>query len=235
MRELHDPGLGTVTFRINPRARRISIRLVAGSLTVTLPSERFYEEGVRFLFEKREKLVARLDEQKKNNDLYIDEDHPLQTQTFITVVKPSQRDKIFFRLTGNTLTVEYPGGKDVRSAPVQQAIKKGIVYFLRKAAREHLPSRLLSLAAGHGFAVNRISVQSGKTRWGSCSGQNNINLSLYLMLLPPHLSDYVLLHELCHTVEHNHSPRFWQLLASVSPASEQLRKELKSHSIRTLF
>ncbi|MDR1681831.1 MAG: M48 family metallopeptidase [Candidatus Symbiothrix sp.] len=100
---------------------------------------------------------------------------------------------------------------------------------LRTQARAFLPERLKSLAETHHFQYQSIKITKSKTRWGSCSSKKNINLSLYLMLLPLHLIDYVLLHELCHTVEMNHSPAFWDLLnRHTDGMAKALRKELRA-------
>ena len=70
------------------------------------------------------------------------------------------------------------------------------------------------------------------TKWGCCTGDNNLSLSLFLMTLPPHLRDFVLLHELCHTVHHDHSPHFHALLDRLTGGNEKLlSRELRSHSI----
>ena len=228
---LHDPELGQISFTVNPRSRRIFLRLVADGVRVTVPSEKFYEEGVRFLEQARETLLKK----KEKHQQWIDADHPLKTLTFTTQVVAANRNQLFFRLANGVLTIEYPAQKEIHSQAIQAAIRKGVVYFLRQAAKKELPPMIIRLAAEHGIKFNGVKIQSSQTRWGSCSRVNSINLSLYLLLLPRHLIEYVILHELCHTVEHNHSERFWALLRRVAPDSDRLRKELSGHHIRHLF
>ena len=103
---------------------------------------------------------------------------------------------------------------------------------LRKKAQSLLPARLASLAESHGFKYTNVKIRKNKTRWGSCSSKGTINLSIYLMLLPDHLIEYVLLHELCHTVQMNHSPAFWALLNQCTQNRAcDLRKEIRKCSI----
>ncbi len=102
---------------------------------------------------------------------------------------------------------------------------------LRKEAKQVLPRRVAELAYMFDFHYTGLKIQSSKTRWGSCSGKNSINLSLYLMRVPSHLIDYVILHELCHTVHHDHSPRFWELMDKVTNGqAKAMRKELVKYS-----
>lgn len=104
------------------------------------------------------------------------------------------------------------------------------IEMMRKAAKLHLIRRTAELAHLHGFNYSNVCIRSSKTRWGSCSGRNSISLSLYLMKVPEHLQDYVILHELCHTVHHNHSSLFWQMLNSVTNGHAlQLRNELRRY------
>lgn len=83
---------------------------------------------------------------------------------------------------------------------------------LRREAREYLPRRLAALASKYGFEYNRLAIKDNRSNWGSCSSKNNINLNLRLMLVPEHLRDYVMLHELCHLRYHDHGPAFHALL-----------------------
>ena len=101
----------------------------------------------------------------------------------------------------------------------------------REAARRHLTARLAELAALHGFTYSRVTIRCQKTRWGSCSAKNAISLNAYLTLLPGHLADYVILHELVHTRVKNHGPRFWEALDRLCGNARALRKEMRGHSI----
>jgi hypothetical protein len=104
---------------------------------------------------------------------------------------------------------------------------------MRQEAKDTLPRRVAELAYMHGFHYAGLTIRDSKTRWGSCSGRNTISLSLYLMQVPEHLQDYVILHELCHTVHHNHSPRFWALMDTVTDGkAHALRRELHQYHTR---
>ena len=101
---------------------------------------------------------------------------------------------------------------------------------LRRKAQTVLPTRLAKLAELHGFQYSGVRIRKSRSRWGSCSTKKAINLSLYLMLLPEHLIDYVLLHELCHTVQMNHSPAFWSLLDRCTQnKAKELRREIRKY------
>lgn len=93
-------------------------------------------------------------------------------------------------------------------------------------ARKVLKSRLEELARTHGFVFEGMSIRAQKTRWGSCSANNRISLNIQLLVLPPRLRDYVLLHELVHTRIKNHGPEFWASLDRYVGDARRLRSEL---------
>lgn len=101
----------------------------------------------------------------------------------------------------------------------------------RREARNVLVRRLDELARRHGFTYNKVSVRKQKTRWGSCSVFNNINLNMNLVRLPAELMDYIILHELVHTRVKNHGPAFWAELNKYVDQAEQLRKELRRYGL----
>ena len=103
---------------------------------------------------------------------------------------------------------------------------------LRREARIYIPATLERLALTHGFQYSSLRISSAHTRWGSCSGRNGISISLFIMLLPEHLREFILLHELCHTRHHNHSAAFHYLLDSLVGGKEHsYNRELKSYRI----
>ena len=112
----------------------------------------------------------------------------------------------------------------------KQKISPEETELLRKKAKNYLPGRVEELAERHGLSYNRVFVKNLKSRWGSCSSKNNINLNLHLMRLPEPLVDYVILHELAHTKEKNHGKGFRNLLNSFVADSRVYDKELKNYS-----
>ena len=103
-----------------------------------------------------------------------------------------------------------------------------------ETACRNLYQRLSELAAQYNFEFNRITFRNQKTRWGSCSAKNNLNLNIRLFKLPPELQDYVILHELVHTKVKNHSLLFWQELEKILPEARKYNKELKEYKILAL-
>lgn len=105
----------------------------------------------------------------------------------------------------------------------------------RKTAREMLVLRLNELSKKHRLPYNRVFVKNQKTRWGSCSEKKNINLNINLVRLPEELMDYAIMHELVHTKELNHSPKFWNLLEQYVKNAKALDRELGKYSFFLLM
>jgi predicted metal-dependent hydrolase len=99
--------------------------------------------------------------------------------------------------------------------------------WLVKRCREKLGFRLEELSKLHGLPFRKMTVRIQKTRWGSCSAKKTISLNAKLAFLPANLVNYVLCHELCHTLHLNHSRAFWECLEKILPGSLALRKTLK--------
>ena len=119
--------------------------------------------------------------------------------------------------------------KNKNKMELQTQKKQELPEIDRKVARKVLCRRIGELAQLHNFVYNRVSIRKQKTRWGSCSSKNNINLNMNLLHLPPELMDYVLLHELVHTRVKNHSKDFWNELDAVVPNARQVDRKLKDY------
>lgn len=99
----------------------------------------------------------------------------------------------------------------------------------KDAARSYIPKRVAYYHAMTGGTYERISIRDQKTRWGSCSSKGTLSFNWRLMLAPPAVLDYVVVHELCHLTHMDHSPAFWQAVESVCPDYRDLRRWLKEH------
>jgi predicted metal-dependent hydrolase len=98
---------------------------------------------------------------------------------------------------------------------------------LRERARAELPPRLMEMAAAHGLTVTGVSIRNQRTRWGSCGRDGNISLNWRLVLMPPAVRDYVLIHELMHLKRPDHSPAYWKLVAAACPGYREARQWLR--------
>ena len=98
---------------------------------------------------------------------------------------------------------------------------------LKETARSLAKSRVEYFGSFYGIHPGAIAIRNQKTRWGSCSKRGNLNFNYKIALLPEHLADYIVVHELCHVVEFNHSKKFWQLVAKAIPDYKARRREIK--------
>lgn len=107
--------------------------------------------------------------------------------------------------------------------------EKRLEAIYREAAKEYFPKRVSYFSHVLGVSYGKITIRDQKTRWGSCSSKGNLSFNWRLILAPPNILDYVVVHELCHRKEMNHSPRFWALVESVMPEYKEYRKWLKEN------
>ncbi len=106
-------------------------------------------------------------------------------------------------------------------------LRAALVDFYRKAAKALLPSAVERFAPLVGKAPQQVRITSAKTRWGSCSAKGGLNFSWRLLCAPPEAMDYVVVHELAHLIEFNHSSRFWAIVEGILPDYKARRQSLK--------
>ncbi len=226
--------IGEVVFVKYKRSKNMRILLKANQrIKVTLPYRTNYQSAIDFVHQKKNWILHH--QSKLNNDTTKNQlfrtDSDYATREHRLIVRAKKRQSIQISVEKGQIAINYPETIEVENKQVQQAIRKGITEALRIEARKYLPPRTLQLAKKHGLSFGKIFVKNVKTRWGSCSSVNNINLNIHLMRLPDRLIDYVILHELAHTVEKNHSASFWAFLETLCTNARQLDHELKQHHI----
>jgi predicted metal-dependent hydrolase len=152
-------------------------------------------------------------------------------------------DRLELRSIGEMWTVDYqqrprssittaralPGSRLLVSGRADDAAacQAALTRWLKRRARAALVPLLLGLAAEHGFEVKSVRVGAQRTVWGTCARHGTISLNMKLLFLPAELSDYVLVHELCHTRQRGHGPAFWALLADRDPDMERKRRLMR--------
>jgi len=229
-KEFHDKDLGKILLQANPRAKRYSIRIRGGTVVAVIPPGGDEQTMLNFIQEKKEQVLEGIAKSKRNLQR-LDDASEMQTNTFRLHIFCTEREHFYMNLLEGVLHIACPLQTDFADERVQQLLKSLLEKALRHEAKRVLPARLKSLADVQGFTYAQVRIAYTKSRWGSCSSRRNINLSIALMLLPDRLVNYVLLHELCHTVEMNHSPRFWNLMNKVTGNKAlELRKELKTYN-----
>jgi predicted metal-dependent hydrolase len=200
--------IGEVRYVINRRARNLSIRInQQGEVRVTIPRYVSQRRAESFLRSKQTWILKKLNE--------------LQIRTRLGRI-PQVGDLLNVR--GKVFPIELQNSAD--------SAEEAVWRILLAEARDYLPARVKLLAGKHGFEISGVKIRRMKTRWGSCTARGNINLNSWLVILPDHLTDYVILHELVHTRHHDHSPAFWVTLDKMTgEQSKALRKELRGHRI----
>ena|SRR3989344_4639958 len=99
---------------------------------------------------------------------------------------------------------------------------------LREHARAFVHERIRYFNASYQLRVGKVFIKNHKSRWGSCSGKGNLNFNYKIVLLPSEIADYIIVHELCHLAEFNHSDRFWQHVERAVPEHKRIRRHLRT-------
>ena len=119
--------------------------------------------------------------------------------------------------------------KHMQTRPQLPKLSEAQLRIIGEEAAKRIPARVAYFAPLLGVACNRITIRTQRTRWGSCSSKGNLNFNRLLVLAPAAVLDYVVVHELCHLREMNHSPQFWSLVESILPDYKQRKKWLKEN------
>ncbi len=202
------PEIGDVRYVSNKRARNLSIRInQQGEVRLTIPRYVSRRKAEMFLLSKKQWISGKLDEIKLLEDS-----------------RQEMREGELLNVRGKLIPITLRKGKE--------NIEEVIWRILLMEGQAYLPVRVAELAAMYDFKFSGVKIRKMKTRWGSCTVKNSINLNSWLMMLPDHLVDYVILHELVHTIHRDHSRKFWEALDKITAGfSKTHRKEIRSQRI----
>lgn len=215
-------GAQSVPLRLvrHPRARRYRLRVLPdGTAQVTVPRRGTFIEARRFAESQTPWMQRQLQRLAEN---------PPATKEW-KIGTP-----ILFRGESLPILAVAPGtvcfGNEMVKSGDAVNIRPVIQKHLHALAARELPPRVAALAAHHGLTVRRVTVRNQKSRWGSCSRRGTISLNWRLLQAPEFVRDYIIVHELMHLRQLNHSARFWQEVATACPDYPVAERWLKQHA-----
>ena len=217
------------------KAKNISIKIKPfEGVLVTVPmlvSFKLAEDFVKTKIKWINKNLSKVQKQEQSYT-FFSANNSFKTRSHLVNITSTELSKNTVHIENTNVKVLISKKLSISSEENQLYIRNIILEIWRKEAKEYLPKRVKALAIDYDFNYQKLTIKNTKSRWGSCSFDNNINLSLHLMRISNELIDYVILHELVHTKVKNHSSKFWETLEKHCPNSKILDKELKKYSLR---
>lgn len=190
-------------------------------------------QAEKFLREKREWIlqnVSKIKVYEEDTGVGLGIGAEVKTKLHTLKIIEAEGNKAGYKLENDVILLMIPKGT------VYSRIDKIVQQFLLDVylmeCKQYLPGRVKGYAEKFGFKFARLSFRNNISNWGSCSFDNNISLNIKLMKLPDEIIDYIILHELCHTIEKNHSDDFWKLVRKVCPNCDLLRSRLRKYNTR---
>lgn len=228
-KKIYCEDIGLVTLVASPRAIHYSLKISRGAVRAIMPEGGNEARLMAFIQKNKEKILVVL--KKHPATAPLDDKHPLETATFHWEICRTERSNFLLERKEGLRRVYCPEDTNFEAEAVQALLRKILRGELRHEAERLLPSRLRVWAEKYHFVYAGVKIRDLKSRWGCCNTSGNITLSLSLMLLPWHLIDYVLLHELCHTKVMNHGKDFKALMERVTGGkAHEWKREIKKYS-----
>ena len=224
----------SIAFKKSHRARQLRLTMSPeGQLTLVVPwltskwtANLFLKKHITWI----KKQVGKIEKQKKfrpdfkycTGDMFY-----YFGEQVILDIKPSDRKRPTIKIREDKMLITLH--RHVGRLDGVTAIKKTIQRFYKEKAEEVIHDRLQFFNEHYGFQYNRVTMRNQKSRWGSCSRLKNLNFNWKLIMASIEVIDYVVVHELCHLKEMNHSSRYWSLVAQTIPEYKVIRKWLREN------
>ncbi len=204
------------TLRFSNKAKYLRLQINhANELEVILPKRYRHEKAEDFILQKKNWILKHLKEKQKAGFYFFGREIKVQINYDLFVKKPQ---------------IIYSNKKLIANIPAGYSYTQDEIYnsWLRHKAKIYIPKRVGELSKLTGFDFKRITIRSQKTRWGSCSANGSLSFNYRLLRFSEKVVDYVIIHELSHLKELNHSRRFWKLVEKFCPDYRNLKRELRS-------
>ncbi len=221
---LHVEGVGELPFYKRRGSRNIRIRINGSDVKVTMPTWMPYKAAMLYVSQRADWIKQhRADKYQLSDGSLIGKHHRLR-------IVPGKGTRISGKILSDEIKILVPPSIDIDSSKTQQKLEQYARRALTIEAEELLLPRVREFATRFQFSVSKIEIKNLRSRWGSCNSKQDLAFSLFLIQLPWELIDYVIIHELAHTVHMNHAASFWQLVEVHIPHYKQLRRRLKQYS-----
>ncbi len=204
--------------RFSKKAKYLQLRINhSNGLELVIPKRYSLNDGEKFLNEKKDwvKKYAGKIKKSETDFFYLGEKIKILLNYDLFVNRPQ------IKFENKILQAKLPSDSNY-------SLMEIYLVFLKKHAKKYFIARTNFLANKFDFKINKISIRGQKTRWGSCTSSGKLSFNLKLLRFRKEVIDYVIIHELCHTKEMNHSKKFWTHVKDYCPEYKSLRKELKS-------
>lgn len=226
MPTIRDEEFGIIVVRRSAKSTQVRLRVAPdGTLRASMPVYTPLLFLKRLVKTSRPEL-RRMLEQARPATVYTNGQQIGKSHQLVVI----EASKLHVERRKQQIIVGLPPETHLNSPKVIDALREVVTAALRVEAKSYLPKRLKYLSETLGCNYQKVRFSHASSRWGSCSSLGTISLNIALMKLPFELIDYVLIHELAHTKQMNHSQAFWQIVASGDPDYKKHRKFLKTET-----
>ena len=203
------------TLRLSNKAKYLRLQINhANELEVILPKRYKHEKAEDFILQKENWILKHLKEKSKEAFYFLGKEIKVQINYDLFVRKPQ---------------IIYSNKKLIANIPAGYSFTQDEIYtsWLKHKAKIYFPKRIKELSKLTAFNYNKVTIRSQKTRWGSCSASGALSFNYRLLRFSEKVIGYVIIHELCHLKELNHSKKFWKLVEKFCPDYKKLKRELR--------